>query len=153
MSNDTAPSAPTEEAQNRIRPWPVTALGLFLLLQTAGLLALAAFDLLASEIMSGALSAGESSLLGALYLLLAILALISALGFFRLWLNSWLTAMLLEGLCLIVALILYFQGRPDYTFGLMAYAVFMVVYLNHYEVRDAFHAHKLLMVDPEEWLP
>jgi hypothetical protein len=153
MSDNTALSAPTEEKQNRVRPWPVTTLGLFLLLQTAGLLALAAFELLAQEILSGDLTANLSSLLGVLYLLLAVLAFISALGFFRLWLNSWLTAMLLQGLCLIIALILYFQGRPDYTFGLMAYAVFMVVYLNHYEVRDAFHAHKLLMVDPEEWLP
>jgi len=153
MSNDTAPSAPTDEKQSRIRPWPVTALGLFLLLQTTGLLGLAAFEWLAPEILSGDLAANLSSLLGVLYLLLAILALISALGFFRLWLKSWLTAMLLQGLCLIVALIFYFQGRPDYTFSLMAYAVFMVVYLNHYEVREAFHARKLLMVDPEEWLP
>jgi hypothetical protein len=136
----------------RKRPWPVTALALFLLLQAAGLVGLAAFKLILPDPESGDLTADFGNILGILYMLLAWLALFSAAGFFRLWLNSWLMAMFLQGLCLIIALLLYFQSRPDYVYGIMIYAVFMVVYLNHYEVRDVFHTRKLLMADPEEWL-
>jgi hypothetical protein len=53
--------------------------------------------------------------------------------------NAWMNAMLLQGLSLSLALVRYFSGAK--TLGmyiLMAYAVFMVLYLNHYEVRMAF---------------
>ena len=140
-----------DAAEARKRPWPVTALALFLLLQAAGLLGLAAYHVIFADPVSGELTADFKNLQAILYLLLFWLALFSAVGFFRLWLNSWLMAMFLQGLCLITALILYFQSGPDYVYGIMIYAVFMVVYLNHYEARDAFHARKLLMTDLEEW--
>jgi hypothetical protein len=144
--------SPPPTATKAARPWPVTALALFLLLQTAGLLGLAAFNIIVVDSATDNLIANWSNSLGVLYLLLAGLSLLSALGFFRLWLNSWLMAMLLQGLCLLNALIIYFQNGPAYSYGIMTYAIFMVIYLNHYEVRGAFHARKLLMADPEEWL-
>jgi predicted membrane channel-forming protein YqfA (hemolysin III family) len=145
-------ASPPPVTPKTARPWPVTALALFLLLQTAGLLGLAAFKIIAIDSASDDLIANWNDSLGILYLLLACLSLLAALGFFRLWQNSWLMAMLLQGLCLLNGLIIYFQNGPAYSYAIMTYAIFMVIYLNHYEVRGAFHARKLLMADPKEWL-
>jgi hypothetical protein len=135
-----------EEA--RRRPWAVTAIGLLLLVQAAGLLGMGAFDLAAAylsnfpaavsalaKLLSGAAS---SIVLGAIFVSLSILAVLAAFGFLRLRRTAWTAAMLVQGLALLVALVLYFRGKSWYAYILMFYGILMVLYMNTYDVRMAF---------------
>jgi hypothetical protein len=131
------------------RPWPVTLLGLLLLAQAIGLLLLGAFKVIVPDDSNGGLFIDPADLIGVVFVLLACLALFTAFGFWRRWRNAWLNAMLLQGLCLMIALALYFRDRPPYVYGLMFYCVTMVLYLNHYEVQEAFRAKPL--PQEEEW--
>jgi hypothetical protein len=134
----------------RKRPWPVTAIGLLLLLQAAGLFGLGAIyfaivylldlwapllALSAEELFLGVL---DNVLMSIIFIPLSLLAILVAIGFLRLWRNAWTNAMLLQGLTLLIALILYFTGKPFYVYILMLYSIFMVLYLNHYEVQVVF---------------
>jgi len=76
--------------------------------------------------------------IGLIYLALSVLAIVTAFGFLRMRRNVWTYAMLLQGLCLLIALVLYLGGRPIYIYVIMIYAIGMVLYLNYYEVRGAF---------------
>ena len=73
-----------------------------------------------------------------IFIPLSLLAILAAISFLRLWRNAWTNAMLLQGFTLLIALILYFTGKPFYVYILMLYSIFMVLYLNHYEVQVAF---------------
>jgi hypothetical protein len=135
-----------EEA--RRRPWAVTVIGLLLLVQAASLLGIGALDLAAAylsnlptavsalaKLLSGAAS---SAGLGAIFVFLSILAVLAAVGFLRLRRIAWTTAMLVQGLALFVALVLYFRGKSWYAYILMLYGILMVLYMNTYDVRMAF---------------
>ncbi len=75
---------------------------------------------------------------GLIYVALSILAVVTAIGFLRMRRNAWTYAMLLQGLCLFIALILYLRGKPIYIYAVMLYAIGMVLYLNYHDVRGAF---------------
>jgi hypothetical protein len=83
-----------------------------------------------------------------------LLAVVAAFGFLGLWRTGWPTAMLLQGLCLLVALGLYLRTAPPYALGLMSYSILMVIYLHHPEVQQAFQTKQLQKSQwPEEQGP
>ncbi|MBU0490799.1 MAG: hypothetical protein KKA73_21370 [Chloroflexi bacterium] len=134
------------------RPWAVTAVGLLLLLQAAGLAALGIihfvlvyFAELPAPVVEWSapllLSVTTSRIyMSIISIQLAMLAIMAAIGFWRLWRNAWLTAMLLQGLCLLLALILYFHSRPALVYVMMFYGILMVLYLNTQDVRATFQS-------------
>ena len=134
----------------RERTWPVTAVGLLLLLQAVGLFVLGAIYFAIVYLLDlwaplSALSAEELFLgvvnqvvMSIIFIPLSLLAILAAVGFLRLWRNAWTNAMLLQGLTLLIALILYFTGKPLYVYMLMLYGIFMVLYLNDHHVKTAF---------------
>lgn len=127
----------------RKRPWVVTSLGLLLVLQAVGFPLVGAaylswldlgWEFLPQNVGRDALSI----VIGAVFLALGVLAWLTAIGFFRLWAESWLSAIALQGLNLLMAILLYFQEKPFFAYLLMAYGIFMVIYLNYSEVAAAF---------------
>ena len=120
------------------RPWPVTVVGRLLLLQTAVLLApLWPQWPLGPEIWG---ATTLDLLTGLLFCLLALSALLAAVGFLRVSRGAWLSALLVQGLSLLMALILYFRGKPTHIYLMMLYGIFMVLYLHQAEVQTAFRA-------------
>jgi hypothetical protein len=79
---------------------------------------------------------------------LGLLALVAGLGFLWLWQTGWPTAMLVQGMGLLVSLGLYLRSNPPYIFGLMSYCILMVIYLHHPDVQQAFQTKKL---QESEW--
>lgn len=79
-------------------------------------------------------------------MLLSPVALLAALGFFRLWATAWTLGMGIQGLGLLVALGMYFYSypevRPAYIYAGMAYHILTVVYLNTHDVQTAFRVRK-----------
>ena len=128
----------------KMRPRPVTVLGLLLLLQAVGLFGLGVFyfvRLYWQHALTRAVLLAElfdQLLISLAFLPLALLALLAAIGFLRLWRNAWRNAMLLQGLSLWVALVLYFSRKPGYVYMVMLYGIFMVIYLNYADVYATF---------------
>jgi magnesium-transporting ATPase (P-type) len=149
LKTETYQIGPTSN-KSRKRTWPVTAVGLLLLLQAVGLFGLGAIHFAAVYLLEPLgqmleLSAEEQLLgmikgivMSMIFIPLSLLAIMAAVGFLRLWRNAWTNAMLLQGLTLLIALILYFTGKPFYVYILMLYSIFMVLYLNYYHVQMAF---------------
>ena len=160
------------------RTWPVTAVGLLLLLQAIGLFTLgllhfgiaylgrmgllghtleqsieqqflsllpgparvwirASFGAVNEELLSR-MSESNFTSLGVLFIALSAVAILAAISLLRLQRDAWIWAMLTQGLTLLVALLLYFSGRPWYTYILMFHSSLMVLYLNYHEVRGIF---------------
>ena len=148
-------------SEPRKRPWPVTAVGLLLLLQAVGLFVCGAVYFATVYLLDlwaplSALSAEELILgvvnkvvMSIVFIPLSLLAILAAIGFLRLWRNAWTNAMLLQGLTLLVALFLYFSGKPWYVYLQMLYGIFMVLYLNYRDVRMTFR-RKPVVEDREE---
>jgi hypothetical protein len=78
--------------------------------------------------------------LGILAIPLAMLTLITAIGFLRLWPGAWLYAMLVQGIVLLFVLSLHFTGqiKDNIGYAVMAYVIFIVVYLNYNEIHSTF---------------
>jgi hypothetical protein len=129
-----------EEGRTQVaRPWPVTFIGLLLLFQSAGLLALALYTLAWPLQLAQVIAEQPSAVAALVFAFLAPFALWASIGFLRRWRNAWLNAMLLQGLCLLMALTLYIsQEKPAFAYVVMAFSVYLVIYLNHYEVKEAF---------------
>ena len=73
------------------------------------------------------------------YSILAILAVLAAIGFFFLRHAGWLLAMMTQGLALVISLFIYFfQSQTLLAQITMAYSIFMVIYLNLFVIRSAF---------------
>lgn len=140
-----------EPTKSRNRPWPVKAVGLLLFLQAVGMFGMGLFYLDTSDLADRLIETvgpdiravfqyvTGDAVAGIFLIQLSLLALLAGFGFWRMRRNAWMNAMLLQGLSLSLVLVRYFTGAK--TLGmyiLMAYAVFMVLYLNHYEVRMAF---------------
>jgi len=71
--------------------------------------------------------------------ILSVLAVLAAIGFFFLLHTGWLSGMLTQGLSLLVSLIIYTMGREILLAQLtMLYSIFMVLYLNSFNIRGAF---------------
>lgn len=90
-----------------------------------------AYQYLPLAMFEDMLSAVITFSLGALGVLIAIAML-------RLRPFAWLAAIILQGLGLLAALYGYIRGHPNYV-G-MAVGIFLVFYLNQYEVREAFRS-------------
>jgi hypothetical protein len=73
---------------------------------------------------------------------LTILALWSAIGFFRLWSIAWTGAMFVQGGALLTSLILYFLSKPIHITFLMISGIFMVLYLNYADIQTYFQIRK-----------
>ena len=140
------------------RPWAVTALGLLLLLEalifggTSALLFFTTEALIWTwqvPIFGHEILANQGVAVTAA--LLALLALVTALVFFRLRPRAWVMAMLIQGMTLFVCIYLYMGNAMEYVeevgltylfyllYFTMAYAIFMVVYLNRADVQRVFH--------------
>ncbi|TAK12798.1 MAG: hypothetical protein EPO32_07590 [Anaerolineae bacterium] len=123
-------------------PWLVRVLALLLLAQSVGLALLARSNLhlgLSPQITD--LSELSLRLLPPLaYGLAALIALLAAPSFWRRRPNAWHFALLAQGLMLAIALVLYFNSRPPYTYVMMVFGLYMVLSLHNEEVRLIFHA-------------
>jgi hypothetical protein len=173
-----SPSCERISEKRRKRTWPVVAVGLLLLLQAIGLLALSVVHFGAAYLAQVGLleqlleqSAEEQLLnllptpvkmwviaslgtvneellsrmtettfvsIGLLFIVLFTMAIVAAISFLRTEQNAWTAAMLVQGLDLLMALLLYFRGKPWYVYAMMLYSVPIVLYLNYHEVRIVF---------------
>ena len=75
-----------------------------------------------------------------LFLPLAPIIVINALGFFLLRPLGWMTAMMTQGVVLAICLDQYLRTEKFFIYPLMVYAILMVLYLNTLHVRITFHA-------------
>ncbi len=145
-------------AKPTARPWPVTvggllilAQGLLLLLLSVGSLAIVVglglgANFIPIEMLFNNLSEFAKFeiglLLGAAFgLALALLFVLNSLRFWQMKPRAWLTAMILQGLNLGLALALYLNGQRGLVFGMMGYGILMVIHLNRADVTLAFHVH------------
>ena len=66
-----------------------------------------------------------------IFITLACIALIATFSFWRMDSLAWTIGMLTQGLMLLAALIIFFEGIMDvYAYTMMAYGIFMVIYLH-----------------------
>jgi hypothetical protein len=130
-------------AKRAARPWPVTANAMLLVIEALGFVALGALYLgpLGDEwpLTPQVIDADRIAILtGTIFAILAVLALVSSLGFLRVTPSAWLLAVLTQGTSLLTALVLYFGGRPAYVYAMMVFGVLMVLYLHQTDVQIAF---------------
>jgi hypothetical protein len=125
------------------RPRSVTILAILLLIQAVALPDIGSFRVNPIwHIQGDSLSIDwtDAPVTALISIPLAILALVAAFGLLRLWRSAWLNAMLVQGMVLLFLLLAHFQGKisdmADY--GLLAFAIFIVVYLNYSEVKATF---------------
>ena len=121
------------------RPWPVKALTLLLAVQGLGLVVL---GLLSVDHTAGLWGILIDQSFYATLPPLGVLSLVAAAGFLRVRPGAWVMAMLVQALSLLVALIFYFRYQPQdlLIYGMMVYALIMVLYLNYAEVPTLFRA-------------
>ena len=77
-------------------------------------------------------------LASAIFSSLSLLALLIGVAFLSQWRRAWTLAVFLQGLLLALALVAYFNLRHAYIILVMLFSIYLVFYLNHYEVRIAF---------------
>jgi hypothetical protein len=140
------PRLPGRRAARPTRPWAVTANAWLLLLEALGFIGLGAlylgplgarWPLTPDELAAERLTA----LTGLVFGLLAVLALSAAVGLFRVLPAAWVSAIMVQGCALLLALLLYFSTRPSYVYALMLAGIFMVVYLHQADVQITFRQH------------
>ncbi len=118
------------------RPWAVTAVALLLVVEGLGLIGAAIYDF-PFDLVGEAQNIHDVSeflmlfLPTAVYGLMGLVALLGCLDTLRMTPNSWTTAMLIQGINLFSALLQYFGTRPVYIYFIMAYSLFMVIYLHY----------------------
>lgn len=125
---------------------PVRAIGVLLILEVIGLVALGGYefwqiDWPGIDLEDPSERAIEAAVF-ALFVPSAILTLISALGFLLLRRRGWLMAAIAQGLSLAVCLWLYTLFQPGYVYPVMAYCILMILYLNSHDVRVVFHPRR-----------
>jgi hypothetical protein len=160
------------------RKWPVTAVGLLLLLQAVFLLsifpALVVLELLylppeafeqlfapqgglvpilvefvglpdldlALHFASVTTPIPDRVLASAVFSSLSLMALLTGVAFLSQWRRAWMLAVFLQALLLALALVAYYYLRHAYIYLVMLFSVYLVFYLNHYEVRIAFQPRR-----------
>ena len=136
------------------RSWPVRATAVLLLLQAIGLAGYSVYRIThldwsflprEAEVIQDAMTPGhiEAILLGAvMFMPLALLALVAAVGFVFLFRIGWLLGAIAQGLILLACLYLYFHYRPIFIYPIMVYSIIMVLYFNSFEVRVAFQPRR-----------
>ena len=134
---------PAERVETARRP--VWAIGLFLMLEVAGIVAYAAYEISRVEwrrvLAAGTVPSGEVVEAVALVLFApaVLLAFLSGLSFLLFRRRGWLLAAISQGLLVAVGLWLYVELEPFYVYPIMAYAVLMILYLNVHDVRAVFY--------------
>lgn len=137
------------QREKRLRsPLTLIILGILLFIQGIGLSILGGIALARVEFLSQNLwyNLGiniANILRSAGFFALGILGILSSIGFGYVWAHAWLSAMLLEALCMIVSLDLYFREKPLYAYIMMIYCIIMVIYLNYSEIVTTFRAKQV----------
>jgi len=131
-----------------VRPWPVRILTFLLFIQALGLIGLSIYsykpDTLQQKSVINIILTFFTALPRSLaFGSLGLLAIAAGLGFMRLWRTGWPTAMLVQGMGLLVSIGLYLRSNPPYIFAVMGYCIFMVIYLHHPDVQQAFQTKQL----------
>lgn len=131
--------------QSQHRPRSVSFAGWLIILQGSGFLGAGAMRILVSQrgdlgydFLAPLTSHGTVYLLlsGGVWILLGLLALISALALWKMHKFAWTAAMLLQMMALSYSLVTYLRGSSNYL--AMAFGVIIVFILNNREVQDAF---------------
>ena len=125
---------------------PVRAVGVLLILEVLGLVALGGYEFLQVDwqridLDNPPLQAVEVAAF-ALFAPPAVLTLLSALSFLLLRRRGWLLAAIAQGVSLAVCLWLYSLFQPGYVYPIMAYCILMILYLNSHDVRVVFHPRR-----------
>jgi hypothetical protein len=82
--------------------------------------------------------------------LISGLAILAAIGFFFLRHVGWLSAMMVQGLSLFIALIVYFNSGLVVAQLTMLYGILMVLFLNSILVRTAFRNRSIVQENSKE---
>lgn len=134
--------SPRPHRKRPARPWAVTANAWLLFLEGVGFVTLGALygGLGARWPLAPDVTAAErlAALTTIAFGVLAVLALWAALGLFRLLPAGWVSAVSVQGITLLLALLLHFSSRPGYVYALMLAGIFMVLYLHQTDVQAAF---------------
>ena len=127
------------------RSWPIKATAWFLFGQAVALLTLGVLNLLdlgvgANLSPDEALNVFVQGLTGGIiFIALACICLVAAFNFWRVDNIAWTMGMLAQGLLLLTALIIYFEkGAQIYAYTMMAYGIFMVIYLHLPDIIGTF---------------
>lgn len=122
---------------------PIRAIGLLLILQVIGLVALGAYefaqvDWRRIDLEDRPARAVIEVAVFALFAPPGVLTLLSGLSFLLLRRTGWLLAAIAQGFSLAVCLWLYTLFQPGYVYPIMAYCILMILYLNSHDVRMVF---------------
>jgi len=122
---------------------PIRAIGLLLILEVVGLVALGAYEFTRVDWrrINPEVLPSQSVIEVAAFALFAppaVLTLLSGLSFLLLRRRGWLLAAIAQGLILAVSLWLYTLYQPGYVYPIMAYCIPMILYLNSHDVRVVF---------------
>ncbi len=122
------------------RPWSVTALAILSLLEAVMLLNLGSFKMVQLIQIKENNIFIDLAPIGIFSISLSVLALFAAIGFLRLWKSAWINAMLVQGLVILYLLMVHFTQQITHLvdYGVMTFAIFIVVYLNYNEVQLIF---------------
>ncbi len=129
-----------------VRPWPVRVSVLLLALEGAGLCVIGmAGSAWLNRAHFGPIDqwlpqAGDALVITGIFTPVGLGALLAASGMLWRVRVSWLLAMLVQAISLLVCLQLYFTARPGFIYPVMVCSIVTVLYLNSYEVRVAFQA-------------
>ena len=126
----------------RTTMWVVLGLLALQLIFLVGILVVTFGSLATARPLLGQMPTNSDQVLIAAFLFLpaALSALVGLIGIFLLRTVGWASAMLTQALLLSGALIYYFRmdEHPGLLYGLMAYGIVMVLYLNSVDVRTQF---------------
>ena len=149
---DPSPVRPTPSPAQQ--PWPVRLASLLLLIQMGAIVgafgyymrrANLGFNLIEQDLAFESIDAIPQPLVDALtfgltFLPIALGLVFIAIGFLFLRRSSWIIAMVLEGFTLFLCLSFYFNTDMRLVYPIMAYSIFIVLYLNSAGVRSIFRA-------------
>ncbi len=127
---------------NRTSYRPIRAIGLLLILEVIGLVALGVYEFARIDWQRINLEDPSQRVIEvaafALFAPPAVLTLLSGLSFLLLRRRGWLLAAIAQGFILAVSLWLYTLFQPGYVYPVMAYCIPMILYLNSHDVRVVF---------------
>lgn len=145
--NANIPSSPAQVAEEwQARSWPVRVVGVLLTLQAASFVAASLYllnnqrwqlmlpDAIPIESVLTLPHMGMFSI-GLLLIILAGVALISAVAILLMRPLGWLLAMIVQALTLAGCLDLYFTREPVTVYPFMLFSILLVLYLNSADVR------------------
>jgi hypothetical protein len=140
------PVTPVQQTGPAKRPLTVSLIAVLLLGQWLGFWGLAAYYVVRfrQQLAAGGMLGVDipQALRGPAFGALGLLALLAALGFWRVWPAAWMSAIAVQGAGLLLSLGLYFRDRPFYVYIILLNNIWMVIHLNFAEVLEAFGAER-----------